>query len=66
MLLVVIPKYSAKSFFLKVIFCFSSKERDYYKDIKYNNMIVYLTIHLIVEINENKEEFWKGEVFKRY
>ena len=35
------------------IFIYSSKDKDFYKIIKYNNIIAYIIIFLIFEINEN-------------
>lgn len=36
------------------IFVYSSKDKDYYKMIKYNNMLTYILILLILEINDSQ------------
>jgi hypothetical protein len=39
------------------IFVFSSKDKDYYKPIKQNNVLAYLTILIILEVNESQALF---------
>lgn len=36
------------------IFIYSSKDKDYYKMIKYNNMLTYILILLVLEINDSQ------------
>lgn len=36
------------------IFVYSSKDKDYYKQIKFNNVLTYLLFSLMLEINENQ------------
>ncbi len=36
------------------IFIYSSKDKDYYKMIKYNNMLTYILILLILEVNDSQ------------
>ena len=43
------------------IFKYSSKEKDYYKLIKQNNILSYLIILLILEINESQLTFMTGD-----
>lgn len=43
------------------IFVFSSKEKDYYKSIKYNNILTYIIIFIILEINKNHVGFMYGD-----
>lgn len=43
------------------IFKFSSKEKDYYKPIKQNNILSYLIIFVILEINESQLSFMTGD-----
>jgi hypothetical protein len=43
------------------IFVFSSKEKDYYKNIKHNNMLSYLIFLLCLEINESQITFITGD-----
>lgn len=43
------------------IFVYSSKERDYYKPIKYNNVISYILIILLLEISEDQLLFLKSD-----
>jgi hypothetical protein len=43
------------------IFVFSSKEKDYYKKIKVNNVIAYMVILMILEINETHITFIGGD-----
>lgn len=43
------------------IFKFSSKEKDYYKPIKQNNILSYIIILLILEINESQLTFMTGD-----
>jgi len=56
------------------IFVFSSKEKDYYKKIKLNNIIAYIIVLMILEINDSHITFMGGdkkglcnfEVFDKY
>lgn len=56
------------------IFKFSSKEKDYYKPIKQNNVLTYIIILLLLEINESQLTFMTGDkkgicnfpVFEKY
>ena len=56
------------------IFVFSSKEKDYYKNIKYNNILAYLIILLCLDINDSQLSFMLGDkkglcnihVFEKY
>ena len=43
------------------IFKFSSKEKDHYKPIKQNNILSYLIILLLLEINESQLSFMTGD-----
>ena len=43
------------------IFKFSSKEKDHYKPIKQNNILAYLVILLILEINDSQLSFMTGD-----
>lgn len=43
------------------IFIFSSKDKDYYKNIKHNNIIAYIIILMILEINESHISFMVGD-----
>lgn len=43
------------------IFLFSSKEKDYYKNIKYNNILAYLIILLCLDMNESQLSFMTGD-----
>jgi hypothetical protein len=43
------------------IFIYSSKEKDYYKHIKHNNVIVYIIITMILELNESHIGFLYGD-----
>lgn len=42
------------------IFKFSIKEKDYYKHIKHNNIIIYIIILMILELNDNHITFMTG------
>lgn len=42
------------------IFVYSSKEKDFYKHIKYNNIIAYLILLIILELNDNHISFLFG------
>jgi len=44
------------------IFVFSSKEKDYYKAIKYNNILAYLAILLALDINDSQLSFMTGDI----
>lgn len=56
------------------IFVYSSKEKDYFKNIKHNNVIGYLIILMILEINNSHITFMSGDkkgvcnfpVFEKY
>lgn len=56
------------------IFVYSSKEKDYYRLIKHNNMIIYILIMIILELNETHIGFLFGDkkglcnfgVFEKY
>lgn len=43
------------------IFVYSSKEKDYFKNIKHNNVIAYLIILMILEINNSHITFMSGD-----
>jgi hypothetical protein len=43
------------------IFLFSSKEKDYYKNIKYNNILAYIIILLCLDVNESQLSFMTGD-----
>ncbi len=43
------------------IFVFSSKEKDYYKSIKYNNILAYLILLMFLDINESQLTFMTGD-----
>lgn len=43
------------------IFVYSSKERDYFKNIKHNNVIAYIIILMILEINNSHIAFMSGD-----
>jgi hypothetical protein len=43
------------------IFVFSSKEKDYYKKLKQNNIITYIMILMILELNESQITFMTGD-----
>lgn len=43
------------------IFKYSSKEKDYYKPIKQNNVLAYIVILLILEINDSQLTFMTGD-----
>lgn len=43
------------------IFVFTSKEKDYYKNIKHNNSIAYLLILMILELGNNQISFMYGD-----
>jgi hypothetical protein len=43
------------------IFVFSSKEKDYYKSIKYNNILAYLIILMCLDINDSQLSFMTGD-----
>lgn len=43
------------------IFKYSSKEKDYYKPIKQNNILAYIIILLILEINDSQLTFMTGD-----
>lgn len=43
------------------IFIYSSKERDYFKNIKHNNVIGYIMILMILEINNSHISFMSGD-----
>lgn len=47
------------------IFIFSSKEKDYYKKIKLNNIIAYMIILIILEVNESHITFMGGSSDKK-
>ena len=36
------------------VFIYSSKEKDFYKDLKFNNIITYVLIQLIIEMNDTQ------------
>ncbi len=44
------------------IFVFSSKEKDYYKNIKYNNIIAYIICLLCLDISESNLSYINGDV----
>jgi len=48
------------------IFVFSSKGKDYYKNIKQNNVLTYLVISIILELNENHIINIKGDKTSNY
>jgi hypothetical protein len=43
------------------IFVFSSKEKDHYKNIKHNNILAYIIILIILEINDSHITFMTGD-----
>ena len=43
------------------IFVYSSKEKDQYRVIKYNNIIIYIMIMIVLEINETHVGFLYGD-----
>lgn len=43
------------------IFKFSSQEKDFYKHIKYNNILIYVVIYMIMELNESHVTFMSGD-----
>lgn len=43
------------------IFVYSSKEKDYYKLIKYNNVLAYIIILMIIELNNSHISFMYGD-----
>ena len=43
------------------IFVFSSKEKDYYKYLKYNNVLAYIIILMILEMNNSHIGFMYGD-----
>lgn len=43
------------------IFTQSSKERDYYKPIKHNNILVYMILIIMIELNESQIIFMNGD-----
>ena len=43
------------------IFVFSSKEKDYYKNIKYNNILAYIIILLALDLNDSQLSFMIGD-----
>lgn len=43
------------------IFVFSSKEKDYYKFLKYNNILAYILILMILEMNNSHIGFMYGD-----
>lgn len=43
------------------IFTQSSKERDYYKPIKHNNILVYMILVMMIELNESQIIFMNGD-----
>jgi hypothetical protein len=43
------------------IFVYSSKEKDQYRIIKYNNIIIYIMIMIVLEINESHIGFLYGD-----
>ena len=43
------------------IFVYSSKEKDYFKNIKHNNVIAYILILMILEINNSHITFMSGD-----
>ena len=53
------------------IFIYSSKDKDFYKNIKYNNVLTYILILLILEINDqnilslNYDKICNYEIFKK-
>lgn len=54
------------------IFVYSSKEKDYYKKIKKNNIIVYTVINMMLELNDSQISFMTGDktcnfiIFSKY
>jgi hypothetical protein len=53
------------------IFIYSSKDKDFYKNLKYNNILTYILILLILEINDqniltlNNDKTCNYEIFKK-
>ena len=53
------------------IFIYSSKDKDFYKNLKYNNVLTYILILLILEINDqniltlNYDKICNYEIFKK-
>lgn len=43
------------------IFIYSSKERDYYKHIKHNNVLVYIVLAMITELNRSQVVYMRGD-----
>ena len=43
------------------IFVYSSKERDYYKHIKHNNVVVYIVLSMILDLNQSQIIYMKGD-----
>ncbi len=43
------------------IFVFSSKEKDFYKNIKYNNILAYIILLLCLDVNESQLGFMMGD-----
>jgi hypothetical protein len=43
------------------IFIYSSKEKDYYKNIKFNNILAYTMILMILDINDSHVTFMTGD-----
>ena len=43
------------------IFVYSSKEKDYYKDIKYNNIVAYTALMVVMELNRSQILYIKGD-----
>lgn len=48
------------------IFKFSSQEKDYYKHLKYNNILTYLMILMILELNDSHITFMYGDKICNY
>ena len=43
------------------IFMYSSKDKDYYKHIKFNNILVYIVLFMILELNESQIGYMGGD-----
>jgi len=43
------------------IFIYSSKEKDYFKNVKHNNVIAYMIILMILEVNDSHITFMSGD-----
>jgi hypothetical protein len=48
------------------IFVYSSKERDYYKHIKHNNIVVYIILNILIELNKTQILFMMGDKICNY